>query len=45
MADDFFITFDNFDNFFPTSKRKLLPVPNPFETYDEMTFQECYRLS
>ena len=46
MADDLFIAFDNFDNFFsPTSEHKLLPVANPFETYDEMTFRERYRLS
>jgi len=45
MADDLFIVFDNFDNLFPTSERKLLPVATPFETYDEMTFLERYRLS
>jgi len=39
------IAFNNFDNFFPTSERKLLAVANLFETYDEMTFRECYRLS
>jgi len=39
---DLFIAFDNFDNFFPTSERKLLPVANPFETCDEMTFRERY---
>ena len=37
MADDLFIAFgNNFDNFFPTSECKLLPVANPFETYIEM---------
>jgi len=40
MADDLFITFDNFVTFFPTSERKLLPAANPFDTYDEMTFRE-----
>jgi len=40
-----FITFDNFDNFFPTSERKLLLIANPFKTYNEMTFREHYRLS
>ena len=45
MAVDLFITFDNFETFFPTSERKLLPVANPFDTYDEMTFRERYRLS
>jgi len=45
MAVDLFIAFDNFVTFFPTSERKLLPVANPFNTYDEMTFRECYRLS
>ena len=47
MAVDFFIAFDNFVTFFPTSERKLLPVAvaNPFDTYDEMTFRECYRRS
>jgi len=45
MADDLFIAFDNFVTFIPTSERKLLLVANPFDTYDEMTFQERYRLS
>jgi len=45
MADDLFIAFDNFVPFFPTSERKLLPVAYPFETYDELTFRERYRLS
>jgi len=45
MADDLFIAFDNFVTFFPTSERKLLPVACPFETYDELTFRERYRLS
>jgi len=45
MAADLFIAFDNFVTFFPTSERKLLPVANPFETYDEMTYRERYRLS
>ena len=45
MADDLFITFDNFVTFFRTSERKLLPVAYPFETYDELTFRERYRLS
>ena len=45
MADDLFITFDNFVTFFRTSERKLLPVAYPFENYDELTFQERYRLS
>jgi len=45
MADDLFIAFDNFVTFFPTSERKLLPVAYPFETYDELTFRERYRLS
>jgi len=40
MADNLFIAFDNFDNFFSTSERKLLPVANQFKTYDKMTFQE-----
>jgi len=40
-----FIAFDNFVTFFLTSECKLLPVPNPFDTYDEMTFRERYRLS
>ena len=40
-----FIAFENFVTFFPTSERKLLPVANPFNTYDEMTFRECYQLS
>jgi len=40
-----FIAFDNFVTFFPTSECKLLLVANPFETYDEMTFRECYRLT
>ena len=40
-----FIAFDNFVTFFPTSECKLLLVANPFETYDEMTFRERYRLS
>jgi len=38
MADDLFIAFDNFDNFFLTSDHKLLPVANPFKTYNEMKF-------
>jgi len=42
---DLFIAFDNFETFFPTRERKLLPVANPFDTYDEMTFRERYRLS
>jgi len=45
MADDLFIVFDNFDNFFPTNERKLLQVANPFERCDETTFRERYRLS
>ena len=45
MGVDLFIAFDNFVTFFPTSERKLLPVANPLDTYDEMTFQERYRLS
>jgi len=45
MADDLFIAFDNFDNFFLTSDHKLLPVANPFETYNEMKFWECFVLS
>jgi len=36
MADDLFIAFDNFNNFFPTSERKLLPVANTFENHDKM---------
>jgi len=44
-AANLFITFDNFVNFYPTSERKLLPVANLFDTYDEMTFRERYRLS
>jgi len=42
---DLFIAFDHFVTFFPTSERRLLPVASPFDTYDEMTFRECYRLS
>ena len=42
MVVDLFIAFDNFVTFFPTSECKLLPVANPFDTYDEMTFQERY---
>lgn len=45
MADDLLIAFDNFDNFFPTSERKLLPVANPFDAYDEKKFRERFRLS
>ena len=45
IADDLFIVFDKFDNFFPNSERKLLPVAKPFDTYDEMTFRERYRMS
>jgi len=45
MRVDLFIAFDNFVTFFPTSERKLLPVANPFKTYDEITFRERYRLS
>jgi len=45
MADDLFTVIDNFEKFFPTSERKLLPVANMFHTYDEMTFRERYRLS
>jgi len=45
MVDDLFIAFDNFDNLFPTGERKLLPVANMFETYDEMRFWERYWLS
>ena len=45
VIDDLFVAFDNFVTFFPTSERKLLPVANPFDTYDEMTFRERYRLS
>jgi len=40
-----FIAFDNFVTFFPTSERKLLPVANPFDTYDEMRFRERYWMS
>ena len=43
MPVNLFIAFDNFVTFFPTSERK--PVANPFDTYDEMTFRERYRLS
>jgi len=45
MAVDLFIAFNNFVTFFLTSERKLLPVANPFDTYDKMTFRERYRLS
>jgi len=45
MAVNLFIPFDNFVTCFPTSERKLLQVANPFDTYDEMTFRERYRLS
>ena len=45
MADDLLIAFDNFDNFFPTSERNLLPVANPFDAYDEKKFRERFRLS
>jgi len=38
MAADLFIAFDNFVTFFQTSECKLLPVANPLDTYDEMTF-------
>ena len=44
-TNNLFIAFNNFDNCFLTSECKLLPVANPFESYDEMTFQECYQLS
>jgi len=37
MADDLFIAFENFDNFFLTCECILLPVANLFETYNEMT--------
>ena len=42
---DLFIAFDNFVTFFSTRERNLLPVAYPFENYDELTFQERYRLS
>ena len=42
---DLFVVFDNFVTFFPISERKLLPVAKPFDTYDEMTFRERYRMS
>ena len=42
---DLFIAFDNFVTCLRTSERKLLPVANPFDTYDEMTFLERYRMS
>jgi len=42
---DLFIAFDNFVTYFSICERKLLPVANPFDTYDEMTFRERYRLS
>jgi len=45
IAVDLFIAFDNFVTFFTTSERKLLPVAKPFDTYDEMTFRERYRMS
>ena len=42
---DLYIAFDQFVTSFPTSECKLLPVANPFETYDEMMFWERFRLS
>jgi len=45
MAVDLFIAFHNFVTFFPISEHKLLTLANPFDTYDEMTFRERYRLS
>jgi len=47
MEDNSFITFDNFDNFFPTTdiNYSLLSVVNPFETYDDKKFRERFQLS
>lgn len=45
MADDLSILYANFDDLFPTSERKYLPVVNPFESYNDKKFRERFRLS
>jgi len=45
MADDLLTLSDQFDEIFPTNERRLLPVANPYDDYDEKKFRERFRLS